>query len=117
MFVWMYGDMGLLLLIRRPGPFEGEAVAEEGVEASYAFLKVLRTVGEAPAAPASGKERPVVELPNVRGRAVVWRVSLGREAIDRSPERQEDIVDDGPGRISEVERRDIEHSRARLGRI
>ena len=44
-------------------------------------MKVLRTVGEAAGAAAKENERPVVELPKVRGRAVVWRVSLGREVM------------------------------------
>jgi hypothetical protein len=42
---------------------------------------VLRTVGDDVGAAAKEKDRPVVELPNVRGRAVVCRVSLGRDVI------------------------------------
>lgn len=38
-------------------------------------------VGDEVGAAAKEKDRPVVEEPNVRGRAVVWRVSFGREVI------------------------------------
>lgn len=38
-------------------------------------------VGDEVDAAAKEKDRPVVEVPNVRGRAVVWRVSFGREVI------------------------------------
>lgn len=38
-------------------------------------------VGEAAGAAAKENERPVVELPKVRGSAVVWRVSLGRDVM------------------------------------
>lgn len=38
-------------------------------------------VGDEAGAAAKEKDRPVVEVPNVRGRAVVWRVSFGREVI------------------------------------
>jgi hypothetical protein len=59
-------------------------------------LKVFRTVGDAVPA-AKERERPVVELPKVRGREVVWRVSLGLEVMDRwSPggdERQDIVVE------------------------
>lgn len=38
-------------------------------------------MGDEVGAAAKEKDRPVVEVPNVRGRAVVWRVSFGREVI------------------------------------
>lgn len=41
-------------------------------------MKVLRTVGEAVAPPASESESPVDEVPKVRGNEVVCRVSFGR---------------------------------------
>lgn len=55
----------------------------------------MRTVGDAPAPAAKERERPVVEVPKVRGREVVCRVSFGREVIRLSPgcERQ-DIVEE-----------------------
>lgn len=62
---------------------EGEAVAEEGTGTSYAFLKVLRTVGEAVAPPARESDRPVDELPKDRGSEDVWRVSFGLETEGR----------------------------------
>lgn len=75
-------------------------------------MKVLRTVGEAPAA-VNGSERPVDEEPKVRGRAAVCRVSLGREAMVRSPVTQDMVVDGHSGRISEVGRTDMKHAGAR----
>lgn len=44
-------------------------------------MNVLRIVGDAVGAAAKENDRPVLELPNVRGRAVVWRVSFGRDVI------------------------------------
>jgi hypothetical protein len=41
----------------------------------------LRTVGDTPDPGAKEKERPVEELPKVRGREDVWRVSFGRDAM------------------------------------
>lgn len=38
-------------------------------------------MGDDAGAAAKEKDRPVVEVPNVRGREVVWRVSFGREVI------------------------------------
>ena len=58
---------------------------------------MLRTVGDAVGPAAKDSERPVVELPKVRGRDVVCRVSLGLEVMDRwSPggdERQDIVVE------------------------
>lgn len=54
----------MLLLIRwLDAVFDGELVAEEGDVTSYAFLKVLRTVGDAPGPAANERDKPVVELP------------------------------------------------------
>lgn len=92
--------MGLPLLnrwVEDVDILEGEVVVEDGDVTSYAFLKVLRTVGDAPAPAVKERERPVVELPKVRGRDVVWRVSFGREVIPRwSPgwERQDMVVEE-----------------------
>lgn len=47
-----------------------------------------------PGAAVKGRERPVVEVPNVRGRAVVCKVSFGRAASGLSPaEEKHDIFE------------------------
>jgi hypothetical protein len=66
------------------------------------LLKVLRTVGEA-VGMLRERERAVVDLPKVMGRAVVWRDSLGRfeefiglgmegETMESMVEEDEEVV-------------------------
>lgn len=57
---------------------------------------MFRTVGDAVGPAAKDSERPVVELPKVRGREVVCRVSLGLVMGRWSPggdERQDIVVE------------------------
>ena len=49
-----------------------------GAGTLYAFLNVLRAVGDVVGSVAEGRERPVLDLPNVRGTLAVCSVSLGR---------------------------------------
>lgn len=71
----------------------GEDGRAEGRGTSKAFLKVLRTVGEAVGSVAQGRERAVFDFPQVLGTEAVWRVSFGREdrALPVVDERPQDI--------------------------
>jgi hypothetical protein len=61
----VYGDNGFEKRLFED--LDGEAVAEDGYATSYAFLKVLRTVGDAVGPAASDSDNPVDELPKVIG--------------------------------------------------
>lgn len=62
-------------------------------------MKVLRTVGDAVPA-ARERDSPVEDVPKVRGREEVWRVSFGRDDIvvccvalaDEEDEEEEEVV-------------------------
>ena len=74
------------------------AGAGAGVATSYAFLKVLCTVGdEVP------NVKPVVDRPNVRGKEEVCRVSLGRPGL---------LV---PGVVGDVEGRGVMGTTSMVG--
>lgn len=53
---------------------------------------MFRIVGDEVGAVAKENDRPVVEVPNVRGSAVVWRVSFGREVIVLVASDRHDMV-------------------------
>lgn len=65
----------MLLLLLEGLQGEGESIVDKGRVASYALLKVLRTVGEAVAQVLAS---PVVELPQAMGREAVCNESFGR---------------------------------------